>query len=290
MTISREATPLALELNGARVRYVQDFQPNEARELALTPEEEAFAIEKALAVAKARKYQMAYDAWYAAKTMRPEFPAQLSAEQWLTLFKRRADYHVQHEAKPRPEFIIDDSNRQQIWLLCLYFAHDARFETEYGLKLGKGLMLRGNVGCGKSTILSMFSSNSRQSFAMVPCRDVSDAYEETGKKAIKHLYNMLDSVNALHTWGHNQVGALFDDLGTENFSAQHMGNYCNPMADILSNRHDKSHTLPIGATHLTTNLMWAEIKERYQDRVESRIRAMFNDIKFSSHARDWRRD
>ena len=275
-----------LELTGALPRPEIEFTPNLQRELPLTAAEEEECIKRALTAGRQRKYEMAYTRWYSAKMMGPTFPSQLTAEQYMTLFRRRANELAEQEG--RGEFVIDAHNEGPIWLLCLYFAYDERFESEFGYNLKKGLMLRGNVGCGKSTILSLFSSNHRQSFTLIPCRDVSDAFEEKGKPLLKQYYGMFGSVDATQTWGQKEVGVVFDDLGTENFQAQFMGNHSNPMAEVLSQRYDKAHTLPVGATHLTTNLMHDEIDQIYHGRVGSRIRDMFNDIIFDSDSPDRR--
>ncbi|MET4106020.1 hypothetical protein [Hymenobacter sp. UYP22] len=275
-----------LELTGALPRPEVNFTANHERELPLTKEEQEQCIARALQAGRQHKYQMAYTRWYSAKMMGPTFPIQLNAEQYLILFRRRADELARQEG--RKEFVIDAHNEGPIWLLCLYFARDERFETEFGYNLKKNLMLRGNVGCGKSTILSMFCSNHFQSFTLVPCRDVSDSFEEKGKPLLKHYYGTLTSADVAQTWGHKDIGIAFDDLGTENFQAQFMGNYSNPMAEVLSQRYDKAHTLPAGATHLTTNLMHDEIDSIYHGRVGSRIRDMFNDIIFDSGSPDRR--
>jgi len=208
-------------------------------------------------------------------------------------------------------FTVDDSNRAILRALCLYFAEDPRFEEEEGRSLAKGLLLRGPVGCGKTTILTIFSNNPRFPYRMVPCKQIANEYKlkDLGGPAALYDYKVLNPIPHGREKQFNyrtQRGHCFDDLGTENYRAKHMGNEANVMEDILSTRDDAvvAGTMPRYATHLTTNLPFGDmrvedadtgevkfvkgIESLYGARVRSRIRGMFNVFTFPETAPDRR--
>lgn len=170
------------------------------------------------------------------------------------------------------DFIIDDANRNIINLLCQYFTGDKEFEKE-NRKLHKGIMLCGPIGTGKSTLMSLFSSNQRQCYKRITCNDIADRYSIDGEEVLQIWCKLIKVPTHQSTFFQREIGACFEDLGTEE-DKMHFGSSVNVMGQILQNRYDRK--VPYHYTHLTTNLTGDEIENRYGARVRSRCREMFN--------------
>src|ERR1700741_1219288 len=76
------------------------------------------------------------------------------------------------------EFKFDQDNKRVIELLCYYFTGDKKFEEfkdEIGEKysLNKGIMLFGNVGCGKTDTMRLFSNNQVSSYQVINANTIA---------------------------------------------------------------------------------------------------------------------
>jgi DNA replication protein DnaC len=247
----------------------------DATQVSLTDAEKEQALADALRVKVAREKELAYWARVNGKTA----PAKYTADElyhWLKITKTNGG-----------EFVVDEQNEAIVKLLCLYFAGDEAFEQQ-GYSLSKGIMLLGPVGCGKTTLMRLFRHNQVNSYVEVSCRRVADDYAQKdngGSVAIKHYSSLLVN-QPVDMFGDTTRGMFYDDLGTEEVK-KHFGNEVNCMAEILLNRYDNPELQ--GRTHLTTNLSADEIEAVYGTRVRSRIRGMFNVLKFDKSANDRRK-
>lgn len=184
-----------------------------------------------------------------------------------------------------PEFELNESNEEIFWKLCLYFTGTT--DSRSGLSLKKGLLLHGNIGCGKTTMMRMFAVNQHRTFFVKSCRQPVYEYEDKdqgGDKIILSYSRPEYDSSAAIKLGHQQVGICFDDLGTEE-NINRFGNKVNVMQNILLERYDK---LAFNFTHITTNLSAELIKEQYGQRVADRMNEMFNLIEFPIDAKSWR--
>lgn len=182
-------------------------------------------------------------------------------------------------------FLIDQHNEDIFEMLCLYFSGDESFEMQGdGFSLDKGIMLFGGVGCGKTTLMKMFSVNSFKPFAINPCRIISDEYAKGGSDSL-YKYSELQPVYPHLNYGIANIGRSFDDLGTED-NKSHFGNKVNVMQDIFYKIYENNL---IGYFHTTTNITGDEIGEFYGSRIKSRMREMFNVIVFDSNSPDRRK-
>lgn len=182
-----------------------------------------------------------------------------------------------------PEYILDDNNSHIFNALCAYFSNDNSFEGIFEGSFKKGLMLFGPVGCGKTSLMKMFSLNSFKPFVVNPVRKISDSYAEKGSPAL-YQYSSLCEVYKHQYFGFDQVGRCFDDVGTEDLK-KNFGNEVNVIQDILYKIYDNNL---IGSFHITTNLSGDQIEQAYGQRIRSRMREMFNILTFESDAPDRR--
>ena len=173
-----------------------------------------------------------------------------------------------------PGFTLTTELEDIYQLLSFYFTNDMGFEKA-GYKLNKGLMLCGNVGCGKTSIMRMFNLNPKASYVILSCRKIASDYTEQGENVL-YAYSgeyypiMIENPFKAEGWA-----ICFDDLGTEE-NKKHFGNQVNVMENIILNRYDNETTKR--KTHITTNLDTNQIEEIYGSRVRSRMREMFNVI------------
>lgn len=190
-------------------------------------------------------------------------------------------------------YILDDDNRDEFNMLCAYFSGHDSFEfvpdekgnmKPTGMSLKKGLLLFGPVGCGKTSLMRMFSINSFRPYSVIACKRIANEYQENGANSV-YTYSQMAPIAPHMNFGHTQEGKCFDDLGTEAIK-KNFGNEMNVMQDIISDIYDNGL---LGFFHLTTNLSSAELDERYGYRVRSRLREMFNIVNFGKNAPDRRK-
>lgn len=168
------------------------------------------------------------------------------------------------------KFEYDESNSSIMDQLFRYFSNDKTFKGD----LSKGIMLIGNVGCGKSAIMESFKSNSRQSYIIDSCRKISFDFSKNGFDNIEKFTEVLRTVR--DRFGFYERGHCFDDFGAESIR-KHYGDTANVMEEILTTRYDmRRHNM----THCTTNLTGEEIEEIYGQRLKSRFYEMFNTFVF----------
>jgi hypothetical protein len=278
-----------------------EFQENQTRELSLSSEEERFV----LSMARKTKYSEAYNAWYKWKMTQVEMPQSYTFEEMEAWFQKEARKYL-----GRP-FVVDDDNRHIVRLLCLYFAEDKRFETEYGGSLEKGLLLRGGVGCGKTTLLTIFSRNPRLLFVITPCRKLVADYTEQGQPGqptggtnpLRVHTKLIELAKGTEARNNHRTHArlCFDDIATEDWQAKHYGQQLNVVEYIIGSSDDSvvAGDMPCYATHATTNVPFSDyngpdgqslpgLETIYGSRFRSRVRGLFNVINFPESATDRR--
>lgn len=169
-------------------------------------------------------------------------------------------------------FVMDKYAEEFLYSLCLYFCNDPRFESEKRGSLKKGLLISGNVGTGKTSMVRLFTANIKSPFRAVSCQSIVDLYQQGGLDELSRYIMPAGSVN---NWN---SGYLFDDLGAEDFPVKHMGNSRNIMAWIIGKRYDNVRNIPFERTIITTNLQPGQISEFYGERIRSRLREMCNNL------------
>jgi DNA replication protein DnaC len=197
-----------------------------------------------------------------------EYRNRLSAKPTYPKFNHgqlRAFFEMQYE--------IDGNNEKIVSELCYYFSGDKAFSGD----LGKGLLLAGGVGVGKTSLMQFFSRNQIFSFRLISCRDVEKEFSENGYETIDSFSGNLPISTNGNPFGHQVIGYCFDDLGTES-NSKYFGKEKNMMTEVILNRYDRK--LPYISTHITTNLTAKDLTEKYGTRVTDRLKEMMNIITF----------
>lgn len=178
-------------------------------------------------------------------------------------------------------FKILETDYPIIYKLLAYFLKDEPACSQYGLNPGKGILLSGPVGCGKTSLMNLMKhlAPAGSKFSVKPCRDISFEFIQEG-------YEVIHKYSKGRLYQSESKTICFDDLGTEN-NLKYYGNECNVMAEILLSRYDIFTTKKI-QTHITTNLSASELENYYGNRVRSRLRQMVNLIAFDSESKDKR--
>lgn len=244
----------------------------EGLKIELTEEE----TEAALLRAKEEKYYRLQTSSYFEALKAPKSYVVPSNEQYRKFVIDRIEKMIGGKFEPSEHF----EN------LLLYFTCDPEFEKKgQYFSLKKGILLIGPVGCGKSTLMKAFSVNLNQSYSVVPCRTISNQYTQAGPSRISKYYEMSINKMPQMYFGQDKLGWCPDDIGTEKL-AMHYGSELDTMNDILSHWYDNS--LPFNGMHGTTNLDGPKIEARYDERLRSRFRALFNIITFDKNEKDKR--
>lgn len=255
-------------------------QTKESQQAGFEPEIEAIELTEeeisiALYLAKSAKYTEIKKIEYSAKISKEREIPVFTAYEFYNFIKSKAE-------KAIPGFRLSEPEKDIYKTIAMYFTGDKRFETEFGFDLKKGLLLYGNVGCGKTTVMKMFMDNPSKSYAVIPCRRISADYQKEGVSGIEKYYGLMNP-GVRMTFGHMELGICFDDLGTES-GAKNYGNEANVMSEIILSRYESR--VP---SHITTNLSMDQIEEFYGVRVRSRMREMLNLIEFPIGLKDKRK-
>lgn len=153
--------------------------------------------------------------------------------------------------------------------LIRYFHADPEFKGE----LTKGLLLMGPTGTGKTLAMQIMSIY----------RQIDDTKFIVDDKVCRMNYEIIDvnrlvnffmdsAFDGIDIYCRRYVVCL-DDIGTEIEQVKHYGNSLDVVSHVLSERYAK-RLLTFG----TTNFPIKVLEEKYDDRVISRMYALFNFI------------
>lgn len=174
-------------------------------------------------------------------------------------------------------FKIYKSDHAIIRRLCAFMIEDHHSCQAYGIDPGKGVLLTGPVGCGKTSLMKLIRHlvPAKPSYEMIPTRNVVFSFQHLGYKTIEDYGNS----------GY----FCFDDLGVEPVG-RFYGENCNVLGEVMLSRYELFKTSRGRIkTHATTNLNAQELEDLYGNRVRSRMRELFNLIDFDEHSLDKRK-
>jgi len=162
--------------------------------------------------------------------------------------------------------------------LIRYFHGDPDFKGE----LTKGLLLMGPTGTGKTLAMQIMSIY----------RQIDDIKFIMNGVTYRMNYEIIDvnmlvsyflasAFDGIDIYGRRYIICL-DDIGTESEHVKHYGNTLDVVSHVLTERYSK-RLLTFG----TTNFPISTLEEKYNDRVISRMYALFNFIEMRGN--DFRR-
>ena len=180
-----------------------------------------------------------------------------------------------------PGFVVDDGLRFAYENIARWFVGDPEMQctnpvTRQVMRgdLCKGLYLAGRTGCGKSWAMEIYSFLSREHNMRAEVGSLQVALSPRAFRSdeITSRY-MKDGELALFV---NEPSLLIHDLGTEPQEVLYMGNRVDVLRQVLERRAD----IPGRLTFVTSNIPMGSdgLRERYGDRVFSRLNQMFNYI------------
>ncbi|KQS34002.1 hypothetical protein [Dyadobacter sp. Leaf189] len=261
--------------------------------IPLTEEEKTAVTEVAIRVAileaEKEKGFNRYKQLYAVSVTEEKVFPELTPAEFQKFIVELGVLRSQERGWPQ-EFQLDENNRVIVKSLAHYFTNSPKFSAfNAGFSLNKGIMLVGDVGCGKTQLMELCSKNPKLCYARHDCIEVAGEYtlpgDQGGENVIQYYSENSRSPDVSRTMGHEFYGRFFDDLGAES-SARHYGNEKNVMEQIILNRY-KFH--PHHMTHFTTNLVMEDLQEVYGKRVADRLKEMCNVIEFPATAKSRRK-
>ena len=179
---------------------------------------------------------------------------QLAAKRWVP--------DVCTDAGMVPGFNLDDENRDAVrYVLAWAIAHPS-----FAGDAGKGLMLMGHRGTGKTLLMRSLGACLERNplhFRTFNTRKIVSAYNVDGDEGLREY------LAPRHM--------MFDDLGDER-TGQHYGDKVEVMGLVIQERYELFVNDGV-ISHFTTNLLPDDIRTRYGDRVYSRLKHMVNSIR-----------
>ena len=168
-------------------------------------------------------------------------------------------------------FTYTDENTPIIETLFYYFTKSDKFYQSKIIinekSLNKGILLIGNTGSGKTTILDIFKSLKWQGFRKFSTYDMVESFEKEGEKGITTYFT---------------GNIYFDDLGAEQ-EAYYYGKREVVGTRLLEKRYNL-YLRTGNKTHATSNLTPKQLTDKYGFRIEGRILEMFNIIYLGKNA------
>ena len=148
---------------------------------------------------------------------------------------------------------------------------------------GKGLFLLGNTGTGKTRRLEWAAENFEIPMidATTLCDRMAEAKSDADRLEVLNLIKPRWSELPAHC-----CDLIIDDLGTEPDEQMIYGTRRFLMVDAIIKRHKR---FPDYKTHFTSNLTKDEIRERYGERVWSRLNEMVTFVTLAGEDRRMRK-
>lgn len=150
----------------------------------------------------------------------------------------------------------------------------------------KGILLYGGAGVGKTSmmkcyayILKTLDQDVHPSFLTVSSKQISTEVKNNGSLFLIKYASIVNEGLL------KNAGWFYDDVGIED-NVTDYGNKSNVLEDLLQLVYNTKSMW--GRIHMSTNLTENDMKNRYGERVISRINEMFTVIRFPANAKDMR--
>lgn len=185
-------------------------------------------------------------------------------------------YNIAHKLLHEPHFNCDTQELKDIYKnALLYFRGDERSKYDPC----KGLFVHGDTGCGKSIFFEVFKEYTMQlkTNSFVKSKQLK-IVADIAQNGICNLENYIKE--------REPIVLYIDDFGSGNSIINHYGTTYDVMDELIQGRYDEF--VKSGAiTHISTNIKPSEFKDKFNERITSRLNAMFNVIDFP--VKDYRR-
>lgn len=179
------------------------------------------------------------------------------------------------------DLIIDEQIETPLKMFVAWALNHRPATEKLGMDPRKGIMLRGNVGSGKTILFRTLNNIKKddderrhmfRGLLFSGCEEIAKIYQAKGDAGLEDYRKGVVSLSS----GKGFRNYCFDDLGNEE-PKNHYGNFREVMKDIVDDRYKQfvDHGL---ITCFTTNLTMPEIEKRYDKRTASRLNAMCNII------------
>ncbi|MDR0572724.1 MAG: ATP-binding protein [Tannerella sp.] len=203
------------------------------------------------------------------KMLKQRLPLPLAYLDFKNLFRSFGTVCLHHRNQNR-NFIIDNDNTPMIEQLYLYATGNPSFEGN----LGKGIMLQGKYGCGKTLILETYSLLHNHVIRKYHLNYLLLTF-------IKSV-ELQEQILKQSASAFAKRPLIIDEFGRESKTVMDYGNISRPVSELLSLRNDAG-TL----THGTTNFTLATLSsdEFYGGMIGDRLKAMFNFITLKGESR-----
>ena len=195
-----------------------------------------------------------------AKTIRPSGSdgPKFDAEKIYRLMLQEMEREIK-KRNPEKQLILNETNRHVVGQDALWYSWDNRFKGD----VAKGLMIRGNVGTGKTLIMKSLCNIIKDVEILIPrfihVSELQDLYMQSD-------FDEIDVVK-------RRFYTIIDDLGVEAVETKTYGNVKEPFNDVFDYRYRHNKR-----TIITTNLKLSEIEEIYGTRIIDRFRECMNDL------------
>lgn len=177
-----------------------------------------------------------------------------------------------------PRFTLTENVKEVYKSLIQFFHADPEFNGD----LDKGFILMGPTGTGKTLAMQI----------MAKYRTIDDTKFTINNRLYRMNYDIIDVNRLVNMFMDNSFDGIqvycnrylicLDDIGTEIEQVKHYGNTLDVVSHILAERYAK-RLMTFG----TTNYPLKTLEQKYDDRVISRMYALFNFITMKE--RDFRK-
>ena len=165
------------------------------------------------------------------------------------------------------DYKVDDQNFEPL----LQVIASVSQEDYLNAKKGKGLLLYGNIGSGKSDALRIgraYSTNLlKKTLIYIHSKRIADEYQEKGSRAFYESYLKSD--------------LIIDEIGTDIEFKKNFGNSSNVIEELILQRYEDWKDYGV-LTWFSTNLNPEQLKDKYGGVVYSRIYEMCGFVKMES--------
>jgi len=177
-----------------------------------------------------------------------------------------------------PRFELTNKVKEVYKRLIQFFHADPEFEGD----LDKGFILMGPTGTGKTMAMEI----------MRKYRTIDDTKFIINNRLYRMNFDIIDVNRMVNQFMDNSFDGIqvycnrflicMDDIGTEIEQVKHYGNTLDVVSHVLAERYAKKLM-----TFATTNYPISVLEDKYDDRVISRMYALFNFIEMKE--RDFRK-